>query len=432
MTTSGPYTRFPPTPTPPRPLRELCALEPAPSGRARHVCLLRICTAEDAPALRVLPPGLATAAARWYLPGMAAERPLAWYVTPHGNGHAVRTCDVVRAFNTLFPEVPVALVARHPEVFLRHRVPSPSTTIRHDGFDTGLVQHDSVRSDTGASLRAARDLVARRGELVAREVAWLREARAGGVVCDIPAIPLEAARDAGIPALATGNFSWNWIYEHMAPADPAWEPVAEAFREGYACCDLLLRMPFHEPMRAFPRIEDIPVVATPGRARRDEMAARTGCDPAARWVLLSFSTLHWDADALRRLSAMEDHAFFTVRPLEWKAPRFHAVDRHEFPFCDVLASCDAVLTKPGFGIVSECVVNRKPVVFAERPEWPESAPLVEGIRRFGRGAPLSLEQLYAGDVRGALDAAVSAPPPAETAPAGGAEVAARRIRSFLP
>jgi UDP:flavonoid glycosyltransferase YjiC (YdhE family) len=129
---------------------------------------------------------------------------------------------------------------------------------------------------------------------------------------------------------------------------------------------------------------------------------------------------------------MEDHAFFTVRPLEWQAPRFHAVDRHEFPFCDVLASCDAVLTKPGFGIVSECVVNRKPVVYAERPEWPETAPLVEGIHRYGRGASLTLDRLYAGDVRGALDAAVAAPPPPEIAPAGGAEIAARRIRSFLP
>ena len=361
-----------------------------------------------------------------------AARPLVWYVTPHGNGHAVRTCDIVRAFNALAPEIPVVLVARHPEVFLRHRVPSPATTIRHDAFDTGLVQHDSVRSDAEASLRAALDIVARRRDLVAAEAARLRDLRAAAVVCDIPAIPIEAARAAGIPALAAGNFSWNWIYEHLALSDPAWEPAAAAFREGYAGCDLLLRMPFHEPMSAFPRIEDIPVVATPGRDRRDEIAARTGCDPALRWVLLSFSTLHWDDAALRRLGAMEDHAFFTVRPLEWRAPGFHALDRHEFPFCDALASCDAVLTKPGFGIVSECVVNRKPVVYAERPEWPETAPLVDGIRRFGRGAPLTMERLYAGDLRAALDAALAAPPPPGTAPAGGAAIAARRIRSFLP
>ncbi len=362
---------------------------------------------------------------------MTSARPLVVYVTPHGNGHAVRTCDVVRAFNRLYPDVPVVLVARHPGVFLRHRVPSPATTIRHDGLDTGLVQHDSIRCDPDASLAAALDLLARRNSLVAREAAWLRDIRAAAVVCDIPALPIEAAAAAGLPALAMGNFSWNWIYEHLARATPAWTPVAKAFRRGYSSCDLLLRMPFHEPMDAFPRIEDIPVVAEPGRNRREEIASRTGCDPSARWVLLSFSTLHWDAAALRRLSAMEGHEFFTVRPLEWKAPRFHAVDRDEFPFCDVLASSDAVLTKPGFGIVSECVVNGVPLVHAGRPEWPETGPLVEGIRRYGRGAPLTTDRLYAGDIREALDEALGSPPPPERAPSGGAETAARRIRDFM-
>lgn len=362
---------------------------------------------------------------------MATARPLAVYVTPHGNGHAVRTCDVVRAFNRLYPGIPVALVARHPGVFLRHRVPSPATTIRHDGLDTGLVQHDSIRCDPDASLRAARELLEQRDSLVAREAAWLRDIRAAAVVCDIPALPIEAAAAAGLPALAMGNFSWNWIYEHLARETPAWTPVADAFRRGYSACDLLLRMPFHEPMDAFPRIEDIPVTATPGRNRRDEIAARTGCDPSARWVLISFSTLHWDAAALRRISAMEAHEFFTVRPLEWKAPRFHALDRHEVPFCDVLASADAVLTKPGYGIVSECVVNGTPIVHADRPEWPETGPLVEGIRRYGRGAALTTGRLYAGDIREALDAALASPPPAERAPVGGAETAARRIRDFM-
>ena len=38
---------------------------------------------------------------------------IAIYLTPHGNGHAVRMCEIVRALRRRAPHLRVVLVARH-------------------------------------------------------------------------------------------------------------------------------------------------------------------------------------------------------------------------------------------------------------------------------------------------------------------------------
>ena len=356
---------------------------------------------------------------------------IAVYLTPHGNGHAVRMCDIVRALRRQHPHLRIVLVARHPADFLRSRLGDVTVEIRADAFDTGMVQLDSVRSDPEASLAAALDLLATWPARVRSEAEWIERERISAVVCDIPAIPLEAARRVGRPALAAGNFSWNWIYEHAAQRDPRWRPVAAAFRRAYGLADLLIRLPFHEPMDAFPVRQDVGLVASPGRPCRPKLAAATGAALDSTWVLLSFSSLAWSPEALSRAAASPGIEWFTVRPLEWNVPQFHAVDRRRFPFADVLASCDVVLTKTGFGIVSECIVNQKPMVYVHRAEWPESALLVEGIRRFARGVELPADRLYAGDLTPAVAAALRAPPPADALPTDGAERAADLIAAAV-
>jgi hypothetical protein len=290
-----------------------------------------------------------------------------------------------------------------------------------------MQQVDSIRVDISATLRQCQDLLRRANTLLAEERRFLEEENVGTIVCDIPSIPLRAAKRAGIPALAAGNFAWDWIYEAYINADPAWREVVEHFRDGYSQCDLLMRMPFAEPMAAFPKRVDVGVTARPGRARRAELALITGADPSKTWVLLSFASLEWDAAALWNVNALRDWEFFTVLPLGWNGPNLHAIDRRQISYSDVLASCDAVLTKPGFGVLAECAVNNKPLIYVERTDFREYAILEAAVKRYYRHVHLPAAQLYRGDLRAALEAIAHAPAPKETVRAGGDVQAAQII-----
>jgi L-arabinokinase len=351
---------------------------------------------------------------------------IVYYISGHGYGHGVRSCDIIAEILRQSPGAAVSVVTDLPGSFLRSRLPG-EVRIRHGVFDAGMVQLDSIRVDVGATLRAVSALLSRRQELIAGEAELLRRARARVVVADIPAMPLAAARRAGIPGVAVGNFAWNWIYGEFVERDASWSPLVRAFEEDYSTAALLLRLPFCEPMSVFPRVEDLPLVASPGRRRRSELAALAGCGEDRRWVLLSFASLDLPDAALDRMEQQAGYEFFTVKPLEWRRRNIHPVDRAQMPFSDVLASVDAVVSKPGFGLVSECVVNRKPLLYADRTDFREYPILVEGVRRYLQNLHIPSASLYAGELRPCLDALWHAPRPLETAPMGGAVLAAKRI-----
>lgn len=352
---------------------------------------------------------------------------IAYYITAHGYGHGTRSCDILRALREADPIRPLVIISDLPSAFLESRLGAFACHFRKGRFDVGMVQLDSIRVDVPATLRACRELLLRADALREHEQRYLESAGIVGVVCDIPSIPLEAAARVGIPAFAAGNFAWDWIYEEFMPQDPAWEPIVDLFRRGYAVCDLLMRMPFAEPMASFPRRVEIGVTARPGRPRRAELARITGADPSKRWVLLSFADVDWDTSALRAVHALREWEFFTVLPFERPGPNLHAVDRRAVPYADVLASCDIVLTKPGFGVLAECAVNGKPIIYVERTDFREYPILEAAVKRHYRHVHLPAERLYRGDFRAALEAIERAPDPGRPVPAGGDTDAARHI-----
>ncbi|MCF7848440.1 MAG: hypothetical protein K9M45_06280 [Kiritimatiellales bacterium] len=360
---------------------------------------------------------------------------VAYYITAHGYGHGTRSCDIINALIGKLPtigrKVPIIVKTDLPLPFLAGRLPLDRITMIQGEFDVGLVQQDSIRVDLDASLRAVEEIYSREEELIQGEVEFIRQNGVGVVVADIPAIPLAAAKRAGVPAIAVGNFGWDWIYSDFVRHDPRWQIHVDKFREAYARTDLLIRIPFAEKMKAFPNKTDVPVLAKPGTNRRMEIADATEAESSKKWVLLSFTTLDWNSQALENIARLTGHEFFSVEPLEWKGSTVHCLDRDRFHFSDVVASCDIVLTKPGFGILSDCVANQKPILYADRENFLEYAVLVKCIEKYLRHAFIPVADLYAGNLETALDEIGTAPTPPETIPLGGAELAVEMILDVL-
>jgi len=303
-------------------------------------------------------------------------------------------------------------------------------TFRNGAFDVGLIQKDSIRSNLPLTLQELKNLYDREGELIANERRFFEELDVGLVVADIPAIPLDAAQRSGIKNIAIGNFSWDWIYAEYAQTDPAWDIFVKKFNDVYEKTDLLLRLPFAPPMAQFPTQIDIPLLAQPGKACRNKMVDRSYCDISTTkpWVLLSFTSLDLNRQALeniRQLSA--DYEFFCVEPLSFPDSCLHTIRRNDVCFADILASCDLVISKPGFGLVSECIVNNKPLIYSDRGDFAEYPYLVKGIESYLKNAFLPSEKLYAGDLRQSLKKIKTAPEPSKNLASGGADLIAREL-----
>lgn len=356
--------------------------------------------------------------------------PIAYYMTAHGYGHGTRSCDVLRALHKMAPEQPVIVTTDLPRDFLDSRLRGCSNiTFRTGAFDVGLVQKDSLQSDLAQTLKKLATLYDHEEELLAKEQQFLEQNNAGLVVADIPAIPLAAAQKLGLPNLAIGNFSWDWIYEAYATENPTWDFFIQKFSSVYNQTDRLLRLPFAPSMAIFPNRTDIPLLASPGISQRKKMRILSTDKP---WVLLSFTSLDLGFRALENIRALSnDYEFFCVEPLHYEASCIHSIRRNKVSFADILASCDIVISKPGFGLVSECIVNQKPLIYADRGDFAEYPYLVEGIEKYLKNIHLPSADLYAGNFLHALEKIQTAPEPKYTLPSGGAEMIARELLNDL-
>ena len=98
---------------------------------------------------------------------------------------------------------------------------------------------------------------------------------------------------------------------------------------------------------------------------------------------------------------------------------------------DLVGAADVVITKPGYGIISECVANDTAVLYTSRGRFAEYDVLVREMPRYLRCRYLDQEDLFAGRWRAALEALLASPAPPEHPRTDGAEVTARMLLDRL-
>lgn len=308
------------------------------------------------------------------------------YVSGHGFGHATRTAEVLRAVRELAPELPITVCTTAPSALFEGVVAGPFW-VRGVLCDVGLVQKDALTIDEAGSAAVVREFLAGWVGLVAREAAWLREAGARLVLGDIPPLAFAAAAEAGIPSIGLGNFSWDWIYRHLAGRQPSLVDAARHAAAAYASASLLLRLPFAGDLSAFPRVEDVPLVVRRPAVGKAEARARLQLDERPV-VLLSFGGVGMPGLAPSAFARLDGYVFLlTGRAGGGEAPNLRRIEAADLSaarlgYADLVGAADVVVSKPGYGIVTDCIGARTRLVYTDRGDFPEYPVLVREMKHY--------------------------------------------------
>ncbi len=356
---------------------------------------------------------------------------LAVYVSGHGYGHATRVGEVLRAVRRRDASIPVAIVTSGPEALYRRAVRGPFE-FRAEACDTGLAQKSALVIDEEGTVDAWRRFDAGYAARVEREARWLRDAGASVVLGDIPPLAFAAAADAGVPAIALGNFSWDWIYRHFAARQPALHEAADRAAAAYGRCGLLLELPFAGDLSAFPRRERIPLVARHPRADRGDTRRKLHLDGAV--VLVSFGGLGLPGFDPAVLARMPGFTFIVSDgdrgPANVRCVTNTTMEAACLEYVDLVAAADVVVTKPGYGIVSDAIAAGTRMIYTDRGDFPEYPILVREMAEWLACAYVTNTQLLDGDFASEIDAVLARPMPAPP-PMDGAERAADRILAAM-
>jgi L-arabinokinase len=343
---------------------------------------------------------------------------LAYYISGHGLGHVSRSIEVIEQLIRRRSDLRIVVLTRAPAwAFTR----LDSIAVRVEPFETdpGVVQIDSLTLDEHETARRAARFYGDWNRRVADEARRLQELDARIVVSDVGPLAFAAAGRAELPSVAVANFTWDWIYAYYPDFTREAPGVIELIGRSYAHATRALRLPFPGGFETMTTVADLPFVAR--RSTRDPADTRRalGVDGRRPLVLSSFAG-HGADLPYERLAA----AGLTVISPEQVPP---AGLKYE----DLVAAADVVVSKPGYGIVSECVANRTPLLYTSRGPFAEYDVMVAEMPRMLRCRYFAQEDLLAGNWTEAIDALLAQADPAEWPRTDGAAIAADRILELV-
>jgi hypothetical protein len=339
-----------------------------------------------------------------------------FYISGHGFGHASRSIELIRTLLDKQPGLRIAVRTQAPKWLFD--VAQIAVTYQAFDADVGMTQRDSITIDVAETAKRAADFYRDFDRRATDEGASLTSANADLVLGDIPPLAHAAAARAGIPSIAIGNFTWDWIYEDYETFERDAPGVIQAIRDAYATATRALRLPLHGGFETFREIVDIPLIARRSARSRSDTRRLMHIPGDRPFALASFGAygldIPFDEIARREGLTVLSPAAELPPPLRYQ---------------DLVAAADVVISKPGYGIVSECVANGTPLLYTSRGQFVEYDVFVAGMPRILRCRFMPQDDLRGGRWRPHIEALLAQSDPPERARIDGAEVAAKLILS---
>ncbi|MGB9093134.1 MAG: hypothetical protein WCB93_03390 [Gallionella sp.] len=338
-------------------------------------------------------------------------------ITGHGFGHVAQTAPVLNRLHQLLPDLRLTLRSAVPLAHLRSRIDAPFAHLSGAG-DIGMVMSsalDVLVEESRAAYRACHRDWDRR---VADEADLLREIGTDLVFSNVGYLPLAGAQRAGIPNAALCSLNWADIYRHYCGDDD----IAAQIAGCYAGADAFLRATPGMAMADLPNLIPVAPIAAVGTNRRAELGHHLKLSKDEKLVLVSLGGIA-SRLPIERWPRIPGVRWLVQQNWHTEHPDAVVLETLNMHFGDLLASSDALICKPGYGSFVEAASCGVPVLYVNRPDWPEAPALVEWLQQHAPCREVSRPELEQGTINDALEQIWNAPGTKPVIPEGTQQVA---------
>lgn len=355
---------------------------------------------------------------------------LAYYISGHGYGHAVRSIEVIKELLKQKSAINIHIRTGAPQ-WLFEETKSNRTFFYNRHIEVGALQRNSYSVDKEKTLKAYAKLLKRKPEIVKQEAQFLSEKKIDLVVSDHTPLAFDAAHEKKIPAIGAANFSWDWIYEDYLTDFPQYEFVVNEITQSYKLGKKLYRMPFFGDMPGYKNIEDVPVVGRRSLADPQKVREQMGLADSKNKLILMALKAQDIADVNWEIAGKIPGYMFIILSKEINQPNVFNYPEGELPFQDIVKASDAVISKPGYSMVAEILINQTPILYVPREDFVEDFALRKGLEDLAVSQEISLQKFNSGLWESQLDLLFNSDKKWADIETDGARVLAGRILEHL-
>ncbi len=143
---------------------------------------------------------------------------IAYFVTPHGFGHAARAAAVMKALADIDAAVQFEIFTTVPSWFFQDSM-ATGFNYHHLVTDIGLVQKSAFQADLDDTLRRLNGFFPLATSLIAQTAETIKSLNCVLIICEIAPMGILVAKEAGIPSILVENFTWDWLYQQYTATD---------------------------------------------------------------------------------------------------------------------------------------------------------------------------------------------------------------------
>ncbi len=349
---------------------------------------------------------------------------IAYFVSGHGFGHAVRSALVVRELHKLGFECEI--ISSAPGFIFDVNLRGVEFEYRHMVSDVGVVQPDALHIDLPVTLKAWEKIMQHESKWIDMHLHFFESSKPVAVVADIVPSALTLAKRAGLPSFLVATFTWDWILDYYNDEDVRFSEIAARLRERYMTAQTMICTPLSFGLPQVEPKKTVSLIAQKSRAEKDELRKELGLDNRPAF-LVSFGGCGLAEIESMKLEEMDDFQFIFLAQEKARKKNIFFFTNDDTNHEDLVALSDAVITKPGYGMCAEAILNRTPMIYTSRGKFAEYEPLVNEMQKYIPARFIGNEELFGGGLRPYLENVPKFTDEHLTDPGAGAMEAARII-----
>ena len=340
----------------------------------------------------------------------------------HGFGHLAQAAPVVNALRKQLPQLLLSVCGSLPRAVVAARLDG-EFGYQQTALDPVLRMRSAWEVDALASRQVYRTFHRDWQPGLQSDLDLLQQLQPDLVLADIPYRILSAAAEQKIPTVALCSLNWASIYAAYCDDSSEDRQIIEQMNVAYRSAGMFLAP---TPSIGMPKLDNVtaigPIARTGLRQQQSLLQnCAAGMDQRPVLVALGGIAMQLPVDNWPRIEGV---VWVFAEALQSDRTDMVNLDALGMRFIDVLASSDAVLTKPGYGTYTEAVCNGVPVLSIEREDWPETEFLNSWVAQHGHLEVITAEQFHSGQFARPLARLLDKPGGSAREPAGIAQAAA--------
>jgi hypothetical protein len=194
-----------------------------------------------------------------------------------------------------------------------------------------------------------------------------------------------------VTSIGISNFSWHWWYEHYVEKIPRFQKYINLLEKEYKKTDLFVRYPYTEEMKVYENIKKVDINWVADLSKYSAKSTKKTLDlPSTKLMLYTFGGHSFNFDKCQEWKIPSDWTLIIFKNQYSKITdcknnriryiQYSQLKNNGLKMIDLIAAVNIVVSKLGFGTVSEIIMNQVSCLYLpSREGFVEQLMLKKGI-----------------------------------------------------